>query len=245
MKKLWIVVMMCMVVSGCSRESNKNITETDPSVDLVKAYIHAVANRQDERAKEYLMGEALSGQKKGNEYFTIRILDETYERILEGDKILIIEGIYDMALISKENQRFLTRYAYRYSLSMTAEGWKIFKIEEEKSALTGTLKNEKDQEAVNTVNKYLELVIQGNWNDAAVYLSGESLKNALRIIQRQETLNMNMDNLSLEVLGVNDRSAFIMGKYDITALDQKKTVQCIFQLEKISGEWRIVDIAGA
>lgn len=245
MKRVLLILITCLLVTGCSVEAKKTEIEIkdNSNITIIKSYMKAVAKKDYEEITKNLSGEALKGHRKSiNSHYNMKILDESYKAIIEGRNIQVIEGLYTIELISKENRRYITKEKYRFYLRNIYEKWKIYKIEELKIPIIKSAEGTNFDSAISSVKEYIIKVSKGKWDEAATYLAGDSLKEGLKILESKNILKMTISDLDIKVLDGNENSAFIIANYRVKAFENIKSVTLIFYVEKIDGYWRIFDI---
>jgi len=248
MKKIVMALVLLIILVGCRNNSPAENTISKKEVinkkfsqpiKVVEEYNKAISSRDWDKAREYLDGQAkktfeINVKKYKN---SANLLSQNSLVETEGEKFCIIKTEIDFEILKEKDKKVLTRRWVRNYLKKS-QNWKIVKIEELQTQYPQSLKSDdntnENKIIKDTVNNFIKYSIEGNIENASIYLTGNLLNNAEKY-KINHIPKAKLHKINVTIIGGTYKAKFVEADYTVDDRDLK----VMFHLVKIKDSWLI------
>ena len=248
MKKIVMALVLLIILVGCRNNSPAENTISKKEVinkkfsqpiKVVEEYNKAISSRDWDKAREYLDGQAkktfeINVKKYKN---SANLLSQNSLVETEGEKFCIIKTEIDFEILKEKDKKVLPRRWVRNYLKKS-QNWKIVKIEELQTQYPQSLKSDdntnENKIIKDTVNNFIKYSIEGNIENASIYLTGNLLNNAEKY-KINHIPKAKLHKINVTIIGGTYKAKFVEADYTVDDRDLK----VMFHLVKIKDSWLI------
>lgn len=243
-----MALVLLIILVGCRNNSPAENTISKKEVinkkfsqpiKVVEEYNKAISSRDWDKAREYLDGQAkktfeINVKKYKN---SANLLSQNSLVETEGEKFCIIKTEIDFEILKEKDKKVLTRRWVRNYLKKS-QNWKIVKIEELQTQYPQSLKSDdntnENKIIKDTVNNFIKYSIEGNIENASIYLTGNLLNNAEKY-KINHIPKAKLHKINVTIIGGTYKAKFVEADYTVDDRDLK----VMFHLVKIKDSWLI------
>lgn len=253
MKKVLLLCILILIVSGCAGRSTDNdvlnkqvITEKESTaepIDTIERYNKAVSEGNWDKAKTWLDGQAKKTFEANLKQYknTTSLLQQENQFETKGEEFCIVKSKVDLEIKSNTGSKLIRKWMRYFLVKRTV--WKIVKAEEMQFQYPQNISipqnPDNDKEAVDTVKTFVKYSVQGDIEKASMYLSGNLLNRAEKY-KINDIPGTKLDSIDVKVLGESEDEKFVFAEY--TAGEKK--LNALFHLIRIKDHWLINELIG-
>lgn len=237
---LVIISLVCLIaVWGIFKCVTSRINQAG-AIQAVHNYITYSSLQDWSKASFYLTGGALiaeqenSKHNKGNPVIVTR--EQLHVKAISSNFAIVNADVTD----TPGNNR----WSYRLELEKVQNKWHIFNLELASPDLPTSLNIGNIPNGINDViNSYVTASIQGRWDQAQQYLTGEALIESQQHPIKQVNIRGQVSDMQLTSMGSGDGYFLVKADYTVTYPNMKPfLVSVIITMTNDNGFWKIVQV---
>lgn len=244
MKRILIIILGCVVLTGCSTNSKSGLTGIEKEVfPVVERYLENSSAGNWKEVFETLSGEALAETRANSG----RV--KTAEKIVS--KTLKLNPVcQDVAEVSADFTKAygggVDRLAYNFRLKKHEGGWLIYMTTYGEYQHDELKSGQLPLEAATVIKTYIELPYSHKRTDHYKYLSGKLLQDSqkAKLLPVDSKTNKEQENIKtvvkgMECLGLTDGYAIVRVSYDVIKDNTTYPMEMLVDVLDVNGAWKI------